>query len=331
VRFSFVVSEKPALRFVREATTSISECLCHVFGPSLVAQLESIDTVEDDYLSDHEILSDEEDPFSSPSGIEPSPPQIAPTPRSAQATQKQRDPNKEFQFRIEGFVPKHYNHSSVSVVARSSNDRAFVYVNNRPVDFLAVSKAVTKAYRLHLTATTQRFPFLLINIQLPTHTYDINLTPDKRKVFFHDQDSIVLRLHKILAKIYMLPGALQYFMNGPRTPSETSTQAYNETKSSQSSPSATQPYGQVSSVKSPSSQSFRERLQQVKGIQITDSVSNAPSRIPGPVGNLAGNQRIEIFKKPATEAPVPVESHICPSSACHEKSASRPTGGSSSS
>lgn len=259
VKFSLVIKNKPSLRFNRAPLDSIGECICQVFGPTLLAQLEHIDSLETDYLSDPEDQDDDEDEKSSDinsSGssdiISPSP-QILSTqnqqPRSSSSALTQKDPSKSFQFRIEGYIPKYYKHSSLDVVARSSNDRVFIYVNNRPVDFPLLSKTITKAYRTHLNSKTSRYPFMLINIQIPTHTYDINLSPDKRKIFFHDQESVVLKLKKILSKVYLLPDALDYFVKSTtRSMESQKTQDYNHQNNNSNSNSLnSSPSGRISS------------------------------------------------------------------------------------
>ena len=145
-------------------------------------------------------------------------------------------------MKIEGFIPKSGDKSSVGVVARSLNDRCFIYVNNRPIDFPALSKLVTKAYRDHLVTKTNRYPFMFINMHIPPYTYDVNCSPDKRKIIFHDQTQILTIFQNQLAKIYILPDAVKKFEKNDKeyiaSQQLRSTQSYSSNPSTSSSSSS---------------------------------------------------------------------------------------------
>lgn len=66
-----------------------------------------------------------------------------------------------------------------------------------------VSRIANELYRLH-TSNKKYYPMYFINLKIPTIMYDINLTPDKRKIFLLDEDLVlkVIRVSFALNFIY---------------------------------------------------------------------------------------------------------------------------------
>ncbi|KAL3827833.1 hypothetical protein ACJIZ3_016635 [Penstemon smallii] len=95
---------------------------------------------------------------------------------------------------VEGFVSKSGYGSG-----RNLGDRQFFYVNGRPVDMPKVGKLVNELYRC---ANSKQYPIAIMNFSIPTRAYDVNVTPDKRKIFFSDESSILQSLREALEKIY---------------------------------------------------------------------------------------------------------------------------------
>ncbi|MFS7901713.1 putative ribosomal protein S5 domain 2-type [Helianthus anomalus] len=95
---------------------------------------------------------------------------------------------------VDGFLSKSGNGSG-----RSLGDRQFFFVNGRPVDMPKVSKLVNELYR---SANSKQYPVAIMNFVVPTRVCDVNVTPDKRKVFFTDEGSILNSLKEALLKIY---------------------------------------------------------------------------------------------------------------------------------
>ncbi|CAA0832028.1 DNA mismatch repair protein PMS1 [Striga hermonthica] len=95
---------------------------------------------------------------------------------------------------VEGFVSKSGNGSG-----RNIGDRQFFYVNGRPVDMPKVGKLVNELYR---GANSKQYPIAVMNFSVPTRAYDVNVTPDKRKIFFSDESLILHSLREALEKIY---------------------------------------------------------------------------------------------------------------------------------
>ncbi|KAK6154193.1 hypothetical protein DH2020_013832 [Rehmannia glutinosa] len=95
---------------------------------------------------------------------------------------------------VEGFVSKSGNGSG-----RNIGDRQFFFVDDRPVDMPKVGKLVNELYR---GANSKQYPIAIMNFSVPTRAYDVNVTPDKRKIFFSDETSMLQSLREALEKIY---------------------------------------------------------------------------------------------------------------------------------
>ncbi|KAG1326253.1 DNA mismatch repair protein PMS1 [Cocos nucifera] len=95
---------------------------------------------------------------------------------------------------IEGFLSK-----PGCGTGRNLGDRQYFYVNGRPVDMPKVSKLVNELYRL---SNAKQYPIAILNFIIPTTSYDVNVTPDKRKMFFSDEDSLIRSLRAAIEKIY---------------------------------------------------------------------------------------------------------------------------------
>ncbi|KAH9299316.1 hypothetical protein KI387_030998, partial [Taxus chinensis] len=106
--------------------------------------------------------------------------------------------------RIEGFVSKPGSGSG-----RASGDRQFFFVNGRPVDMPKVTKLLNERYKSY---NSQQYPMAVLNFILPTTTYDVNVTPDKRKIFLHDEGLLMSALREALENFYA-PDKYVYAIN----------------------------------------------------------------------------------------------------------------------
>ncbi len=71
---------------------------------------------------------------------------------------------------------------------RSRPDRQYFFVNNRPCDLVKGSKAVNEIYHQY---NKHQYPFVMLKICASVKgTVDVNLTPDKRKIFLENEDLI---------------------------------------------------------------------------------------------------------------------------------------------
>ncbi|RCH97339.1 Mismatch repair endonuclease pms2 [Rhizopus azygosporus] len=72
-------------------------------------------------------------------------------------------------------------------LGRSSSDRQYFYVNGRPCILPKMAKALNEIYRSFIT---NQYPFIVANFKIPTDVYDVNVSPDKRTIFIHEENKI---------------------------------------------------------------------------------------------------------------------------------------------
>lgn len=95
---------------------------------------------------------------------------------------------------VEGFLSKPGPGSG-----RNSGDRQFFYVNGRPVDMPKVTKLVNELYK---SSNSKQYPVAVLNFCIPTTSYDVNVAPDKRKIFFSSEQTILLSLREAIENLY---------------------------------------------------------------------------------------------------------------------------------
>uniref|UniRef100_A0A2N9EC26 Sm domain-containing protein n=1 Tax=Fagus sylvatica TaxID=28930 RepID=A0A2N9EC26_FAGSY len=96
--------------------------------------------------------------------------------------------------KVDGFLSRSGQGSG-----RNLGDRQFFFVNGRPVDMPKVGKLVNELYK---SANSRQYPIAIMDFTVPTRACDVNVTPDKRKIFFSDESSILSALREGLQKIY---------------------------------------------------------------------------------------------------------------------------------
>lgn len=82
---------------------------------------------------------------------------------------------------------------------RSSTDRQFYYVNSRPCEPPKIIKLINDVYKQY---NPHQYPFVFLNINLDRATVDVNVTPDKRKVFLTKEKIILDVIKASLARIF---------------------------------------------------------------------------------------------------------------------------------
>ncbi|TMW98551.1 hypothetical protein EJD97_003895 [Solanum chilense] len=95
---------------------------------------------------------------------------------------------------VEGFISKSGYGSG-----RNLGDRQYFFVNGRPVDMPKVGKLINELYR---GANSRQYPIAIMNFAIPPREFDVNVTPDKRKIFLSDEGSILHSLREALENIY---------------------------------------------------------------------------------------------------------------------------------
>ncbi|KAL9656509.1 hypothetical protein ABK040_005272 [Willaertia magna] len=82
---------------------------------------------------------------------------------------------------------------------RSSSDRQFLYVNKRPVDLNKICKSINEIYREH---NIHQYPVFILNIELEPNTYDVNVTPDKRKIYLQIESNVIKFIREELCVLF---------------------------------------------------------------------------------------------------------------------------------
>ena len=83
---------------------------------------------------------------------------------------------------------------------RGAGDRQFFFVNGRPVDLPRFGKILNETFRAY--APSGGFPTAILDFRLPENAYDINVTPDKRKVLLHDEDAVFKAARDAIEAMY---------------------------------------------------------------------------------------------------------------------------------
>ncbi|CAO3574067.1 unnamed protein product [Mortierella alpina] len=82
---------------------------------------------------------------------------------------------------------------------RSSADRQYLFINGRPCVLPKITRVINEVYH---SFNTNQSPFLVANLVLPTSYYDVNVSPDKRTIFLHNERMIVEELRNKLAELF---------------------------------------------------------------------------------------------------------------------------------
>ncbi|XP_061715334.1 mismatch repair endonuclease PMS2 [Cydia pomonella] len=82
---------------------------------------------------------------------------------------------------------------------RSSTDRQFFYVNSRPCEPTKIMKVINETYRQY---NPHQYPFVFLNITLDRTSVDVNVTPDKRKLFLTKEKLILDVMKASLLKLF---------------------------------------------------------------------------------------------------------------------------------
>ncbi|KAG8166845.1 hypothetical protein KVR01_002534 [Diaporthe batatas] len=82
---------------------------------------------------------------------------------------------------------------------RQTPDRQMFYVNSRPCGLPQFAKVFNEVYRSY---NSTQSPFIFADIQLDTHLYDVNVSPDKRTILLHDQGRMLDHLRESLIELF---------------------------------------------------------------------------------------------------------------------------------
>lgn len=82
---------------------------------------------------------------------------------------------------------------------RQTPDRQMFFVNGRPCGLPQFAKVFNEVYRSY---NASQSPFIFADIQLDTHLYDVNVSPDKRTILLHDQTRMLDNLRESLSALF---------------------------------------------------------------------------------------------------------------------------------
>lgn len=87
----------------------------------------------------------------------------------------------------------------VSGEGRQTPDKQMFFVNARPCGLPQVARAFNEVYKSY---NASQSPFIFANIELDTHLYDVNVSPDKRTILLHDQTRMLENLKTALIALF---------------------------------------------------------------------------------------------------------------------------------
>lgn len=119
--------------------------------------------------------------------------ELEPTGGSSQRWNTQEDGSTQ-EIRIRGHVSRPVNGEG-----RQTPDRQMFYVNTRPCGLPQFAKVFNEVYRSY---NSSQSPFIFADIQLDTHLYDVNVSPDKRTIMLHDQGRMLDNLRDALTELF---------------------------------------------------------------------------------------------------------------------------------
>ncbi|KAJ3130377.1 Mismatch repair endonuclease pms2 [Nowakowskiella sp. JEL0407] len=136
---------------------------------------------------------------------------------------------------------------------RNSSDRQYVYINKRPVDMPKLIKLVNEVYK---GLVSNQYPILIINLKLPTDSYDVNVTPNKRKIFIQQEKKIYEEIQSQFVKLFDTTNGITLKVNNDTLQSTSSFLSQNSGKESLSSSSRSSSFFNASSSDDPKNMSI---------------------------------------------------------------------------
>lgn len=106
---------------------------------------------------------------------------------------------KDESLEIEAFLPKPSD--NLNTVTRATSDKFFTFVNKRPVQLKDFVK-VLKSHLFNKKVALVRYPVGFLSIITSPSNLDVNLEPNKSKVLFRDDKSILAAFTHCIEKVY---------------------------------------------------------------------------------------------------------------------------------
>ncbi|KAI8830060.1 hypothetical protein BJ741DRAFT_620990 [Chytriomyces cf. hyalinus JEL632] len=100
-------------------------------------------------------------------------------------------------------------------MGRNSNDRQFFYINNRPCDMPKLSRVINEVYK---TYNSHQYPMLVWNLLMEPNMYDVNVSPNKRTIFLHNERTVFENIKVQLEKTFTPDRSFSVSAFQPRAP-----------------------------------------------------------------------------------------------------------------
>ena len=97
--------------------------------------------------------------------------------------------NKFSNIHIKGFIS-----SPQEGYGRSSADKQYLYLHRRPCQLPKMARKINEVYR----KLSMQYPAFVLDIDMPSGSYDVNITPDKRTIMLHKETDILRELESEL-------------------------------------------------------------------------------------------------------------------------------------
>lgn len=82
---------------------------------------------------------------------------------------------------------------------RSSGDRQYLYLNGRPWDCPKLAHIFNQVYH---TFNAAQYPCVVADLRLSRHAYDVNVSPDKRTLYLHEEAVLFERIRVALEQVW---------------------------------------------------------------------------------------------------------------------------------
>ncbi|EDO16926.1 hypothetical protein Kpol_1020p35 [Vanderwaltozyma polyspora DSM 70294] len=100
----------------------------------------------------------------------------------------------DYKIRAKGLISK-----NSFGCGRTSKDRQYVYINKRPIEYSLINKCCNEIYRQY---NNVQYPAFFIDFEISSELIDINITPDKRTILFHNERYVIDVFKEELIKYY---------------------------------------------------------------------------------------------------------------------------------
>ncbi|CAG8644829.1 32401_t:CDS:10 [Gigaspora margarita] len=120
--------------------------------------------------------------------------QVTPAKHKISVDSENQSESDVYPIHIIGYISK-----PIKGFGRGSSDRQFYFINSRPCILPKVAKTINELYK---SFNTNQYPFCVVDFRLEKCYYDVNVTPDKRTIFIHDENVILEQLKNEMNNVF---------------------------------------------------------------------------------------------------------------------------------